>query len=71
MPLPLKNGWTTWRYLLARANAKESDTLNISHEEIANELNMQREAATRLIKKLKDLGYLETGRNEIRLPEKE
>lgn len=40
---------------LARANAKESDVLYISHEEIANELNMQREAATRLIKKLKDL----------------
>ena len=59
-----------WQYLNSRANAKHTDTLYISHEEIAQELNIQREAATRLIKKLKEHGYIETGRNEIRILKK-
>jgi CRP/FNR family transcriptional regulator len=59
-----------WQYLKSRALAKHTDTLYISHEEIAHELNIQREAATRLIKKLKDHGYIESGRNEIRLLKK-
>ncbi len=60
-----------WNYLLARAKAKNTHILKINHEEIAQELNIQRESATRLIKKLKDLGYLETGRNEIKIIKKE
>lgn len=56
-----------WSYLLARAQARHTDTLHINHEEIAEELNIQREAATRLIRKLKDHGLIETGRNTIRL----
>ncbi|MCF8445856.1 MAG: Crp/Fnr family transcriptional regulator [Bacteroidia bacterium] len=56
-----------WRYLLARSKAKGSTTLQINHEEMANELNIQRESATRLLKKLKDLGYLETGRGQVTL----
>lgn len=56
-----------WSYLLARAQARHTDTLHINHEEIAEELNIQREAATRLIRKLKDHGLIETGRNSIRL----
>jgi CRP/FNR family transcriptional regulator, anaerobic regulatory protein len=56
-----------WAYLQARAQAKNTNTLHISHEDIANELNMQREAASRLIKKLKENGFIETSRNEIRL----
>lgn len=56
-----------WNYLMARSTAKESTLLNISHEEIARELNIQRESATRLIKKLKDKGYVETGRGHIRI----
>ena len=59
-----------WKYLLARSNAKENTQLIISHEEIAKELNIQRESATRLIRKLKDLGYIETGRNIIRILKK-
>lgn len=59
-----------WNYLRARSNAKQTAVLKISHEEIAKELNIQREAATRLLKKLKDNGYVETGRNEIRLLKK-
>jgi CRP/FNR family transcriptional regulator len=56
-----------WRYLEARSKAKDSDILNINHEEIARELNIQRESATRLIKKLKDLGLVETGRGHLKL----
>ncbi|MHB1921591.1 MAG: Crp/Fnr family transcriptional regulator [Chitinophagaceae bacterium] len=60
-----------WRYLLARAKAQGHDTLHISHEEIAQELNIQRESATRLLKKLKDMGLIETGRNQIRILKKD
>jgi CRP/FNR family transcriptional regulator len=60
-----------WKYLVARAKAKDNFILHISHEEIAKELNIQRESATRLIKKLKDLGYIETGRNQIRILKKD
>jgi CRP/FNR family transcriptional regulator len=60
-----------WKYLLARSKAKDNFILYISHEEIAQELNIQRESATRLIKKLKDLGYIETGRNQIRILKKD
>lgn len=59
-----------WKYLQARAQAKNSNTLQISHEEIAHELNIQRESATRLLKKLKDMGQLETGRGHIILNNK-
>ncbi len=54
-----------WKYLIARAKAKDNFVLNISHEEIAQELNIQREAATRLLKKLKEIGYIDTGRHQI------
>jgi CRP/FNR family transcriptional regulator len=56
-----------WKYLLARSKAKNTLNLHIGHEEIAHELNIQRESATRLLKKLKDLGYVETGRGIITL----
>ncbi len=56
-----------WSYLQARSRAQGSSTLHITHDDIAQELNMQREAATRLLRKLKEMGYIETGRNEIRL----
>ncbi len=54
-----------WKYLIARAKAKDNFVLNISHEEIAQELNIQREAATRLLKKLKEIGNIDTGRHQI------
>lgn len=59
-----------WHYLLARSTAKQTNILHISHEEIAQELNIQREAATRLMKKLKETGCIETGRNEIKIIKK-
>jgi len=56
-----------WKYLKARAETKPEQKLHISHEEIAEELNVQRESVTRLIKKLKDLGYIKTSRNLIQI----
>ncbi len=56
-----------WKYLKARALAQKTQILQVSHEEIAQELNIQRESATRLIKKLKEMGYIETGRNQIKI----
>lgn len=55
------------KYLQARAKARGSNVLPIHQEEIAHELNIQRESATRLIRKLKDMGYVETGRGQITL----
>lgn len=60
-----------WNYLIARAKAQDNFILSISHEEISQELNIQRESATRLIKKLKKQGLLETGRNQITILKKE
>lgn len=60
-----------WKYLLERSYALDNNILNISHDEIANELGIERETVTRLIKKLKDLGYLKTGRNEIQILKKD
>ncbi len=59
-----------WTYLLARAEAQDSQVLRLTHDDIAQELNMQREAVTRLIRKLKEMGRIETGRHEIRLLKK-
>jgi CRP/FNR family transcriptional regulator len=60
-----------WKYLVARAKAQDNFNLNVSHEEISQELNIQRESATRLIKKLKSQGYIQTGRNLITILKKE
>jgi CRP/FNR family transcriptional regulator, anaerobic regulatory protein len=60
-----------WKYLVARAKAQDNFILFISHEEISQELNIQRESATRLIKKLKAQGLIQTGRNQITILKKE
>ncbi len=56
-----------WSYLKSRAEAQKTNILHLSHDEIAQELNIQRESATRLIKKLKELKRLETSRNLIKI----
>lgn len=60
-----------WKYLRSRARAKDNFIIESSHEEIARELHMQRESATRLLKKLKDMGFIETSRNQIRIIKKD
>ncbi|MGZ3865661.1 MAG: Crp/Fnr family transcriptional regulator [Bacteroidia bacterium] len=60
-----------WKYLVARARAKDNLIIHAGHDEIAQELNIQRETVTRLLKKLKDNGFIETGRNMIHIMKKD
>ena len=56
-----------WSYLVARSEAQGSKILRITHEDIAQEMGIQREAVTRLMRKLKEIGRIETSRNEIHI----
>ena len=52
-------------YLKRQSEARHSLELNISHQEIAEELNSSREVISRLLKKLAQLGKLTMSRNQI------
>lgn len=43
------------------------DLLNLSHQQIADELNTSREVITRLLKKLEEAGYVEVKRSYLRM----
>lgn len=55
------------KYLHARMESTGSDLIRATHQEIANDLNASREAISRLLKKLEDLGNVRLGRNEIQV----
>lgn len=55
------------KYLENRAQGSPSGVINITHQEIANDLNASREAISRLLKKLENLGEVELGRNQVKL----
>ncbi len=55
------------RYLANKARTIETQEFNITHQEIARELNASREAISRLLKKLERKNLLELGRNKIKL----
>lgn len=55
------------KYLKARQEASNSDEIQATHQEIATDLNASREAVSRLLKKLENVGRVELGRNMIRL----
>lgn len=52
-------------YLRARRDSTNSSIINATHQEIANDLNASREAISRMLKKLENLGQVELGRNQI------
>ena len=52
-------------YLKRNLNATGSKMINISHQEIANELNTSREVISRLLKKMEQLGKVKLNRNQI------
>lgn len=52
-------------YLKRQSEARHSLELNLSHQEIAEELNSSREVISRLLKKLAQLGKLSMSRNQI------
>lgn len=55
------------RYLAEREHALETNEFNITHQQIAQELNSSREAVSRLLKKLENNGKIQLGRNKIKL----
>ncbi len=55
------------QYLTEKAKANFSKTLNVTHQEIAYDLNASREAVSRLLKQLEKDGRLRLGRNKIEL----
>ncbi len=54
-------------YLKAKSEAVQSDTLNITHQEIANELSTSREVISRLLKQLEQKGILKLFRNKVEI----
>ncbi|WP_374163680.1 Crp/Fnr family transcriptional regulator [Arcticibacter sp. MXS-1] len=54
-------------YLRKRAGALGTDTLNITHQQIADELHTHREAVSRLLCTMEEKEMVRLGRNEIRL----
>jgi CRP/FNR family transcriptional regulator len=44
-----------------------SRTINVTHEQLANELGTARVVVSRLLKQLEDIGTVELGRNRITL----
>ena len=55
------------RYLTERENALGTNEFQITHQQIAQELNSSREAVSRLLKKLENDGQIELGRNRIKI----
>ncbi len=54
-------------YLQARAESTGSQLIQATHQEIANDLNASREAISRLLKKLENIGVVKLGRNQVEL----
>jgi CRP/FNR family transcriptional regulator len=54
-----------WHYLVKRVQATGNNTLHITHQEIANELNSPREVITRLLNQLQKQHKIGLGRNSI------
>jgi len=55
------------KYLQDKAEVHESSEINISHQEIAYDLNTSREVVSRLLKQLERMGAIRLGRNRIKL----
>ena len=55
------------RYLTDREQALGTHEFNITHQQIAQELNSSREAVSRLLKKLENSGHIQLGRNRIKI----
>jgi CRP/FNR family transcriptional regulator, anaerobic regulatory protein len=54
-------------YLKRHQQANESKIINLSHQDIANDLGSSREVISRLLKKMEQLGMLKLNRNQIEL----
>lgn len=54
-------------YLQKKAAANNSQDIQTTHQEIAYDLNASREAISRLLKQLENMGHVELGRNRIKI----
>ncbi|THH40545.1 Crp/Fnr family transcriptional regulator [Neolewinella litorea] len=54
-------------YVIKRAGLRDDGTIQATHQEIADDLNVSREAISRLLKTLEKRGSIELGRNRIRV----
>lgn len=54
-------------YIKRRASIREDKTIHTTHQTIADDLNVSREAVSRLLKSLEKRGVIELGRNKIKL----
>lgn len=54
-------------YLKERTKAQGTEVLSLTHQEIAEELNTQREAISRLLRNMEKKGLVELGRNSIKV----
>lgn len=56
-----------FQFLQKRCKVMETDTLSMTHDQLAQELGTAREVISRLLKKMEAEGLVELGRNKIRL----
>lgn len=56
-----------WAYLTKRSQATGSQRLNLTHQDIADELGSPREVITRLLQQLRVRGLVELGRGYVEL----
>lgn len=54
-------------YLMKQKNSQQSNTLNLTHEQIARDLNSSRVVISRLLKQMEQAGRLKLHRNSIEL----
>ncbi|MDO5607427.1 MAG: Crp/Fnr family transcriptional regulator [Capnocytophaga sp.] len=54
-----------WNLLLVKTDLTQNPTLQITHEQLANELGTAREVISRLLKQLEESGKVKLGRNRI------
>ncbi|MBP8823767.1 MAG: Crp/Fnr family transcriptional regulator [Flavobacteriales bacterium] len=56
-----------WNYLLKRAQATGERTLQLTHQQIADELGSPREVITRLLQQLRTTGRVSLGRGSVQV----
>jgi CRP/FNR family transcriptional regulator len=56
-----------WKYLVNRSNELGNTQIQITHLEIAHDLNTSREVVSRLLKQLEKIGRISVGRNKINI----
>jgi CRP/FNR family transcriptional regulator len=54
-------------FIRKKCEHTKSKTLNVTHEQLANELGTARVVVSRLLKQMEDEGLVELGRNKITL----